>query len=170
MLKQPNAAGSRARPDTISLGEPPCRGSTHWARVFLAIDRSALCKCYDRLLFRKPHFQLSSSPKSNFLIHTSFFLNTSVSSTKQIQSFMSTSNEMPIAPAITATHLDLGVACICAIKKRLSNKEWQRIRSDKREWYEKRRREARFDNKQAEHIEGLAVTADFLFHCKKVGK
>ena len=83
---------------------------------------------------------------------------------------MSTSNEMPIAPAITATHLDSGVARARAIKKRLSNKERQRIRSDKRERYEKRRREARFDNKQAERVEGLAVTADFLFHCKKVGK
>ena len=83
---------------------------------------------------------------------------------------MSTSNEMPIALAITATHLDFGVARARTIEKRLSNKERQRIRSDKCERYEKRRREARFDNKQAEHVEGLAVTVDFLFHCKKVGK
>ena len=77
---------------------------------------------------------------------------------------------MPIAPAITATHLDSGVAHARAIKKRLSNKERQIIRSNKRERYKKRRREARFDNKQAERVEGLAITADFLFHCKKVGK
>ena len=99
MLKQPNAAGSRACARTLFL-------SVHHP-VFLAIDRCALCKRYDRFLFRKPHFQLFSSPKSNFLIHTSFSLNTSESSTKQTQSSMSTSNEMPIAPAITATHLVL---------------------------------------------------------------
>ena len=77
---------------------------------------------------------------------------------------------MPIGAAITAIHLDSGVARARAIKKRLSNKKWQRIRSDKCERYEKRRREARFDNKQAERVEGLAVTVDFLFHCKKGGK
>ena len=162
MLKQPNAAGSRACARTLFLS------ANH--PVFLAIDRCALCKRYDRFLFRKPYFQLTSSPKSNFLIHTSSSLNTSESSTKQTQSSMSTSNEMPIAPAITAIHLDSGVARARAIKKRLSNKERQRIRNDKRERYEKRRREARFDNKQAERVEGLAVTADFLFHCKKGGK
>ena len=27
-----------------------------------------------------------------------------------------------------------------------------------------------FDNKQAERVEGLAVTAHFLFHCKNDGK
>ena len=85
---------------------------------------------------------------------------------------MSTSNEIPIDPgtSITATHLDSGVARARAIKKQLSNKARQRIRSDKRERYEKRRREARLDKKQAERVAGLAVTADFLFHCKKVGK
>ena len=88
MLKQPNAAGSRARPDTISLGEPHCRVlvPNGWGRQSLAIDRSILCKRYNRLLFRKPHFQLCSSTKINFLIHTSFSLNTSESSTKQTQS------------------------------------------------------------------------------------
>ena len=77
---------------------------------------------------------------------------------------------MTIAPAITATHLDSGFARAQAIKKRLSNKERQRIRSDMRERNENRRRDARFDNKQAELVEGLAVTSDFLFHCKKGGK
>jgi hypothetical protein len=62
---------------------------------------------------------------------------------------MSTLNEMPISPAnspITATHLDSGVVRARTIKKRLLNKERQRIKNERRAQYEKRR-EARFDNK-----------------------
>ena len=107
MLKQPNVAGNRACAWTLFL-------SVNYL-VFLAINHCILCRHSDRFLFRKPYFQLTSLPKSNYLIHTSFALNMSKSSTKQTQLSLSTTNKTPITPAITAIYLNSGVACACTI-------------------------------------------------------
>ena len=90
------------------------------------------------IFFTKSTFSYLPPPPSKHAIYK----------TNKIYVYFKRNAISPANSPITATHMDSGVIRARGIKKRLLNKQWQRIKNNRHAQYEMRR-DARFDNKQA---------------------